>query len=189
MSKIVNNIIYTNKIKTNMQDIKQKRCSKCGIIKDADCFREINNKYRANCKDCERLYAIAYYRKNEDKILASMRTAGEKVKVKKRKRKRFFYYKAMRFRIHYNFKTDILPLAKYLWNQWRRQKGCCAITGRILTPSNAQIDHIIPRKRELVINDFYNLRWVTKEGNKLKSNMEEDVFKQLIIDVYNNIIR
>jgi 5-methylcytosine-specific restriction endonuclease McrA len=75
---------------------------------------------------------------------------------------------------------------KYLWNQWRRQRGVCAISGRKLTPINAQIDHIIPRTKDRVINEYSNLRWVTKEANKLKSNMTNDVFKKLIIDVYNN---
>jgi 5-methylcytosine-specific restriction endonuclease McrA len=69
---------------------------------------------------------------------------------------------------------------------WDSQEGKCAITGESIIPGvNATLDHIVPlsRKGQKTIN---NLRFISKELNKLKDDMTESEFKSTLTKYLNN---
>lgn len=164
-------------------------CRKCHIHKDDSEFRKsertgkkgkISIDVRKICKKCESLMGSELSKKRK-----SWLTQKYKDRTKIYRHKRFFFVKAMGFKNHYNAKyLDHNALASFLWVTWKKQKGMCAISGRPLTRENAQIDHIQPRNGNICSNEYENLRWVTREANKLKSNMTVSVFNKLIEDVY-----
>lgn len=75
-----------------------------------------------------------------------------------------------------------LGSGKY-WKQIKEilinQKYKCALTGDNLTFSNMELDHIIPTSR-IEINDLLNVRWVTKEANRMKQNLTDEELIVLI---------
>jgi hypothetical protein len=187
---IISGFLARNKIKRHKELVSHKICSVCRVDKNISEFRfnRKSNRHRADCTRCEADESKIYYEKNREKILAYEKSPHAKKLNKIRKRKRFFYFKAVKFIKTYNAQLNKDDLALFLWHQWHRQKGLCAITGRKLDPNKCQIDHIIPRTKDLVINDFNNLRWTCKEGNYFKCNMTDDVFLKLVQDVYNHMI-
>lgn len=59
------------------------------------------------------------------------------------------------------------------------QGGRCAYTGDVLVPGdNASLDHRHPVSRG-GSNDLSNLQWVTKHINRMKSDLDHDVFVML----------
>jgi HNH endonuclease len=58
---------------------------------------------------------------------------------------------------------------------WRRQRGLCAFTGRLLTRYNAELDHILPQSRG-GDNEVDNLQWTIKEANRAKQGLTDKEF-------------
>lgn len=59
---------------------------------------------------------------------------------------------------------------------WEQQEGKCALTLESLTPGNgASLDHIVPTSNGGT-HDPSNLRWVTREANRAKSDLSDDDF-------------
>ena len=84
-------------------------------------------------------------------------------------RRRFFYALAN------NLRGPRRARARELASLWRRQRGCCAITGQRLDRT-AEMDHIVPRVRG-GSDDIGNLRWVTRDVNRAKRDlMDADFF-------------
>jgi 5-methylcytosine-specific restriction endonuclease McrA len=63
------------------------------------------------------------------------------------------------------------------WQEYR-----CALSGRELTPSNAEADHIIPVKHGGV-NQMENIQILTHEVNRAKGTLSHDEFVSLCRDV------
>ena len=58
-----------NGIKRDKQNLKSKKCSKCGIVKPINQYRKMKNCYRADCLDCERAFDKQYKLANKSEIL------------------------------------------------------------------------------------------------------------------------
>jgi 5-methylcytosine-specific restriction endonuclease McrA len=62
---------------------------------------------------------------------------------------------------------------------WEEQQGCCAVTGRPMSPgSTASLDHIVPKSRG-GLSEKGNLRWVLLRINQMKWDMTNDEFVQI----------
>lgn len=84
--------------------------------------------------------------------------------------------------------TETTPqLSRGLMMTWKRQRGRCALSGRKLDRT-AHIDHIIPRSRG-GSNKIDNLQFLTREVNIAKSNLTDDEFIQLCLDVVKNRVK
>lgn len=66
---------------------------------------------------------------------------------------------------------------------WEEQGGCCAVTGRVLTPGNdASLDHVVPSSKGGT-NERGNLRWVLWVVNRAKSDMTHQQFVTMCREV------
>jgi 5-methylcytosine-specific restriction endonuclease McrA len=179
--------------------MEKKTCKICNQELLLSNFRKIDSRfsirknktidyYRSECKKCESLYGTKNYKIKFKENPNMFKNNEYREKQNNHHKRRYFYYKAIGFREHYNFNISTKELALFFWHTYHHQKGLCAISGRKLTKENMEVDHIIPRTKKIVINDLSNLRLVTKEANKLKSNMDDNTFKQLLTDVYHHFI-
>lgn len=71
---------------------------------------------------------------------------------------------------------------QYLRDMVIKQEYKCAISGRILTPDNCSLDHIVPLSRG-GMHLKSNAQLVCLEVNKAKGSMTEDEFVSLCKDV------
>ncbi len=72
-------------------------------------------------------------------------------------------------------------------NKLENQNYICFYSGRkLIIGKNASLDHIIPKTRG-GSDDINNLHWIDITVNKMKNNMNEKEFYQIIKDLYNNI--
>lgn len=65
---------------------------------------------------------------------------------------------------------------------WNLQMGYCALTGRKMLLSEAEVDHIVPMNDNGPTRNG-NLRWVLKSANRAKWKMSEEEFINLCSDV------
>jgi hypothetical protein len=116
-------------------------------------------------KNPERIrnYQRTQYHKNRDRNLATM---------KKYQRKRFFWMRAVKLKT---------VSAKDLAKLWKRQRGKCALTGRKLDRT-AQIDHILSKARGGT-DELENLRWLCKQANLARRELNDLEFEALCKDV------
>ena len=111
----------------------------------------------------------------------SGRAERQKEYLEKFKIERFFKWRVRLFNQHYGTKhteTDFIEL-------WNKQKGICPFTGWTLDKT-AQIDHIIPIKREGT-SSLSNLRWLCKEANYGKRDMLDGEYLNVIEAIVKNI--
>lgn len=67
--------------------------------------------------------------------------------------------------------SDLMDLLK-------KQDYKCALTGVVLTPKNANIDHIFPRSQGG--SDLpSNLQWIVDNINKMKGSLDQSTFIEL----------
>lgn len=60
-----------------------------------------------------------------------------------------------------------------------KQNNKCGLTGEnISLDTEIELDHIIPTSKKGV-NELSNLRWVTKDANRLKQNKTDSELKEL----------
>jgi 5-methylcytosine-specific restriction endonuclease McrA len=76
--------------------------------------------------------------------------------------------------IHFLKSTSSGRLGKYehwkdLLTKYNEQNGLCFLTNDNLTPDNMELDHIIPTSKGGT-NELSNVRWVTKDSNRLKQD-------------------
>lgn len=57
----------------------------------------------------------------------------------------------------------------------RKQEFRCALSGKELTPKNAELDHIVPRSKG-GSDDLDNLQWLDKRINRMKGQMSQEQF-------------
>lgn len=74
------------------------------------------------------------------------------------------------------------PSAKKLRQLLEWQDDCCALTGRLLTPANCEVDHIVPVSGG-GSNTMDNLQLVVSEANQCKRAMTQEDFVRLCEDV------
>lgn len=176
--------------------MKTKKCKKCKKDLPITNYRKFSvgisnkdgNKYeyfRHECKACENKKGSDNSRKNKRWLKDENRN-----KTNIYLKKRFFHTRAMKFKYaakkRGNFiKEDITEITKRFASLWRSQKGLCSITGRKLNKNNAWIDHIIPVTRGGSDDIYTNIRWTTKEANKMKSNLLDSEFKNILIEANN----
>jgi hypothetical protein len=68
------------------------------------------------------------------------------------------------------------------------QNGICPYTGHLLkVGANAEIDHRIPKTKGGT-NDLANLQWVSDIANRMKQNLTEQEFKEMIICLYQHYV-
>lgn len=77
---------------------------------------------------------------------------------------------------------DRLGSSKY-WKELKelieKQNYKCALTGDIISfNDNIELDHILPTSRKGT-NELSNVRWVTKQANRLKNNLTDKELKIL----------
>ena len=77
---------------------------------------------------------------------------------------------------------DRLGSRKY-WKELKelieKQNYKCALTGDIISfNDNIELDHILPTSRKGT-NELSNVRWVTKQANRLKQNLTDIELKEL----------
>ena len=65
---------------------------------------------------------------------------------------------------------------------YKRQHGCCALTGRPLTKQNMEVDHAFPRSRG-GSGTLENLRWTNRDVNIAKRDLTTAEFVALCRDV------
>jgi len=74
-----------------------------------------------------------------------------------------------------------LGSGKY-WNELKtlleKQSFRCKLTGDKISFDNMELDHILPTTRKGK-NELSNVRWVTKEANRLKQNLTDKELKTL----------
>ncbi len=123
----------------------------------------------------------AHREANRDRIAADRRAhyaASKEARKDVRKahlKKRWFYARGV------NLRGPGRARAKDLAALWKRQRGCCALTGRRLDRT-AEMDHIIPRVRG-GSDKIENLRWVCRDANRAKQYMLDADFFALCRDV------
>ena len=123
-------------------------------------------------KEYRRDYYKRYYIRNRDKL------KSEGLSYRK---SRFFSIRANH--VHARSRTSSAKkLTEIISRLWYKQRGICALTGRRLTRWNAQVDHIVPVSSG-GNNDESNLRWVTSECNRAKSNLSDSEFIRLCRDI------
>lgn len=61
---------------------------------------------------------------------------------------------------------------------WAQQGGHCGLTGQVLNPVTATIDHIVPTSRGGT-HELDNLRWATPAANHAKGNLLDHEFLAL----------
>lgn len=99
-----------------------------------------------------------------------------RTKVREYHHRRFFWKIARRL------SGEDAATARDLRSIWKKQKGICALTGERLTRANAEVDHILPKKRGG--NDVLsNLRWVTHTANFAKRDLTDSEFLALCTNV------
>lgn len=151
---------------------------------------KINYEYfRPDCKKCESEKSC-----KKSKVKKNWLTKKYKNKNKIYLEKRFFHTRAIKFKQYAKDRGNIIEysiteITKKFASLWKEQKGLCVITGRKLNKSNAWIDHIIPITRNGNDNIYNNIRWLTKEVNKMKSNFLDSEFKEIIIEINNKFIQ
>lgn len=129
--------------------------------------RESMAKRRALDLEGARAYARAHHYKNHEASKATMRAYATR---------RFFWTRAMHLR------GERRATAKQLAQLWRRQRGCCALTGRRLTRQSAHLDHVVPLARDGG-SELANLRWLCHEANLAKRALSDEQFIALCGDV------
>jgi hypothetical protein len=66
------------------------------------------------------------------------------------------------------------------------QQKKCPLSGRLLLPgTNCHLDHIIPSSKG-GSDDLINLRWVDRNVNQAKCDLNDDDFLRLVADIYNH---
>jgi 5-methylcytosine-specific restriction endonuclease McrA len=78
---------------------------------------------------------------------------------------------------HFLKSTSSGRLGKYqYWEdlliKYNEQNGLCFLTNDVLTPDNMELDHIVPISKGGT-NDLSNVRWVTKDANRLKQDKSD----------------
>jgi 5-methylcytosine-specific restriction endonuclease McrA len=181
-----------------------KVCSECREEKPEAAFsvRKESGRLRSECKACGAARARVYRADNLD--LVRQRNAdfmqryyrGNAAAIRERARERyvrigreeqrarivrlkadFFRWRVQFIRRHNQSIT--VDQIKALWDS---QDGRCGLTGRPLTPANAELDHIIPRKRG-GSSELDNLRWVCVEANRAKRDLLDEEFLALCTNV------
>ena len=78
------------------------------------------------------------------------------------------------------YSTDLLCILK-------KQNNKCALTGDdISLCDDIELDHIIPVSRG-GLNNINNVRWVTKQANRLKGNFLDSELIKIITKIQNNL--
>jgi hypothetical protein len=116
-----------------------------------------------------RAYARQHHQKNREKSCKTMRDYYAR---------RFFWGRAMKL------KGPQRANATELSSMWKKQRGKCALTGRRLNKS-AQLDHILSKVRGGK-DSKENLRWLCKEANLARRELNDDEFITLCQDVISN---
>ncbi len=98
-----------------------------------------------------------------------------KEKLRKYYARRFFWGRAMKLR------GADRATPQDLARLWKNQRGLCALTGRKLDRT-AQLDHILSKARGGRDNTG-NLRWLCKEANLARREMNDAEFAALCADV------
>ena len=85
---------------------------------------------------------------------------------------------------------DRLGSRKY-WKELKelieKQNYKCALTGDIISfNDNIELDHILPTSRKGT-NELSNVRWVTKQANRLKNNLTDIELKELCKKILSTI--
>ena len=143
--------------KANLLGLTRFRSDKINPEERARRKRDGMARRRAADPEAARAYRTADWVKNRKARLATMKAY---------QRRRFFWMRTMKL-------SGIN--AKDLASLWRKQRGLCALTGENLTRENAEVDHILPRKRGGG-DEIANLRWTTKTANRMKRDMTDEEF-------------
>jgi len=69
-----------------------------------------------------------------------------------------------------------------LLRKLQQQQHKCALTGRVLTPENASLDHVVPVSRG-GSHDVENVQLVIKMANDMKGTLTMEEFISICTDV------
>lgn len=163
-----------------------KTCSKCKVLKPLSRFvrdRVRSDGRHPSCKDCRALY----YATHRERVCAQARQYRERPGIREKisqwhktyAERRFFYITASNLRLR---STGDSATFVELARLWKRQRGLCALTDRRLNRRNAQIDHITPHVRGGT-SAVDNLRWVHRDVNYAKRDLNDAEFLQLCAEI------
>ncbi len=169
------------------------KCITCKGIKPSSSFR----KYRGDCglykfcKEC-RVDKTLRYRPAVNATRNAKRKKDGGVVYRTQRRvyggKRFFYIRASNMLSADNSRKKfergmvVKAATKMISTLWKTQRGVCSLTGRRLDRENAQLDHIIPRKRG-GMSTVDNLRWIHRDANYAKRDLLDSELYLLCIEV------
>lgn len=105
-------------------------------------------------------------------------------KAREKRKRHFFIYAAKRLNTRAKIKTNISALC--LWGLWKKQRGRCALSGRILSQQNAEIDHIVPLSRGGG-NGVDNIRWLSADINRAKGASLDSEFFEMCREVLSRL--
>lgn len=167
-----------------------KKCTKCLIEKELDCFYYRCNKPESRCKSCMYEKNKEYNQKNPDKIRESKRKCRQKYKQRDNKN-RNIYKKIHKFKTlaeranwHSLKKSDNERISYLdLYKIAKRQKLICPVSGIKLTAENISVDHIIPFSNGGK-NIPENIRLVDWNINQMKNCHTEKEFLEIIKRIY-----
>lgn len=165
----------------------EKTCCTCKAPKQPTFFSKDKSRQdgrHVRCKACVKVYNDANRERNAAKQREWHERFPEKAAQTNRDYayRRFFYFRAGNLKLrHKDAVASLVEIAR----MWKAQRGRCAITGRRLTRSNAQLDHILA-----IVNggsgEIENLRWVHRDVNYAKRDLSDQAFLQLCREVVAN---
>lgn len=183
-----------------------KACNKCQTERSLDEFRIRRGKHISVCRDCERVAQRKYYwakpEKHRKKSAENMRRvrADPTKRAEHLKKQRAYYHSSAKFRERI-YHQEIKETQPWLWrarnlkrnassqitetwlrDQFEKQSGLCALSGRYLDVRTFHVDHIVPKKHGGT-DDLANLRLVSPEANMAKSGLLDAELISLCRDI------
>ena len=170
----------------------KKKCIICHLWRPLEDFPKDQTRKAGRYPRCSPCRA-ADYQANRERYIAQMREYRQRPGIAEKIRgwhkdyaaRRFFYKTAANLRIRAKVKDATATTAE-ISRLWKQQRGICPVTGRRLNKENAQLDHIIPLKRDG--SDLVeNLRWVHRDVNYAKRDLMDEDFFRLCLDIVSHL--
>lgn len=186
--------------------MEKRKCKKCLIEWPITEFRDRPKKLTYTCKECERRYQRDWYKRNQEKCRERVNESQKKARRdparrdallekqrehyhRKGKHTAKIYFEKMKDEQPWRWRAKNLSrniskeiTEEWLINEYEKQNGLCALSGRKLDVMTFHVDHIKPKKLN-GSNGLENLRLVSPEANMAKSDLTDSDLIQLCKDI------
>lgn len=164
--------------------MKQKKCPKCGKIKDIGEFYSNKSKrdgFSVYCKECIKNDSHDYYKKNKEECRERLNNWRNKNREYVRERDKkyreenldYFYNKARERKLAQKKVSDGTVTLEYEQYLYDEQNGKCAYCGCNLNESGKHLDHIVPLSKG-GLHTANNVHWTCPTCNLSKGDKLED---------------